>query len=56
MPWTGDIFGNLIISHGNEVDATVSVTGVKDDHVELAVQVQCPECGAVNQFKVLHHR
>ncbi|MFD1676903.1 hypothetical protein [Alicyclobacillus fodiniaquatilis] len=56
MPWTGNIFGSLTIAHGNEIDATISVTGEKDDHVELAIQVQCPECGAVNQFKAMHHK
>ncbi|WAH38441.1 hypothetical protein [Alicyclobacillus dauci] len=56
MPWTGDVFGGVIISHGNEIDATVSVTGIKGNFVELSVQAQCPECGAVNQFKVLHQK
>ncbi|MFB5190097.1 hypothetical protein [Alicyclobacillus fastidiosus] len=56
FPWTGDVFGNVIITHGNEVDATISVSAQQGDYVECAVQLQCPECGAVNQFKVLHHR
>ncbi|GMA59852.1 hypothetical protein NZD89_09870 [Alicyclobacillus fastidiosus] len=56
IPWTGDVFGNVIISHGNEVDATIAVSAQQGDYVECSVQLQCPECGGVNQFKVLHHR
>lgn len=56
MGWVGHIFGGLTISHGNEVDATVSVSKEKNElsQVELAIQLQCPECGSINQFHVLH--
>ncbi len=56
IAWVGNVFGGLTVSHGNEVDATVCVSkGTNQSgQVELAIQLQCPECKAVNQFKALH--
>jgi hypothetical protein len=56
VPWVGHIFGGITISHGNETDATVSVSKKRnaEHQVELAIQLQCPECGSINQFNVLH--
>ena len=56
IPWVGNVFGELTVSHGNEVDATITTSKAANQagQVELGIQLQCPECGAVNQFKVLH--
>lgn len=56
MSWTGDIFGGILVTHGNEIDATITLTGEKGDFVEMDIQLQCPECGSVNQFKGYHHK
>lgn len=56
MAWVGNVFGGLTISHGNEINATVAVSKEENgqNQVELAIQLQCPECGSINQFHVLH--
>ncbi|WP_245630082.1 hypothetical protein [Alicyclobacillus acidiphilus] len=54
MGWAGDIYGGIVVAHGNEVGADVSVIGSDPTYVHMAIQLQCPECGAVNQFKGRH--
>ncbi|GLG02229.1 hypothetical protein Alches_22700 [Alicyclobacillus hesperidum subsp. aegles] len=54
MPFAGHIFGGIVVAHGNEVDATISVTGTTSNYVEMAIELQCPKCNAINQFKALH--
>jgi len=56
IPFAGHMFGGIVLSHGNEVDATVTVTGAKGPYVEMSIQLQCPRCHAVNSFTALHHR
>ena len=56
MPFAGHMFGGIVVSHGNEVDATITVTGAKGPYIEMSVELQCPRCHAVNSFTALHHR
>jgi len=56
IPFAGHMFGGIVLSHGNEIDATITVTGAKGPYIEMSIQLQCPRCHAVNSFTALHHR
>jgi hypothetical protein len=51
ISWAGNMFGGLVVAHGTELIAEVTVVGKNGDQVDLGVQIQCVECNAINQFQ-----
>jgi hypothetical protein len=50
IAWAGNIFGGLVVAHGSEVSAEVTVVGKTGNMIDLGVQIQCEACNAINQF------
>ncbi|MDP9727283.1 hypothetical protein ACOJUR_11840 [Alicyclobacillus tolerans] len=56
IAWVGNLCGEWTVGHGRDIHATLTVAGDLDEqgYLPIGVQLQCPECGAVNQFKAKH--
>ncbi|MCL6593764.1 MAG: hypothetical protein K6T31_07285 [Alicyclobacillus sp.] len=56
VSWVGHVRGGLVVSHGTETHADIVLSKARNpqNQVGLSVQLQCPRCGAVNQFETQH--
>ena len=57
MIWATDFSGGGVILHGSEVAANHVVASDRmsqTSQVEFSIQLTCPHCNAVNQFKSKH--
>jgi len=56
MIWSANFLGRMVISHGTEVlaEAIVSEKDDSQNQLTLGIHLQCPDCGALNQFRHQH--
>lgn len=52
--WAGNVYDGIVVSHGEEVEAAITLIGSDDSYVHMAIQLECPECGAENRFQGRH--